>query len=158
MLSIRHESLFIAVLGLLGGFATPILLSDRENRPIPLFGYLLLLNIGLAWVAYRNGWPILSMLTLVFTTLYQWGWVARYLDAAQVPLAIGDLHGVPAGRLWRADGRALARAATMQTTTPMAGSSGRCWRRRCCRRRSRCISPPTRRIAITTRCCSGGSS
>ena len=36
----------------------------------------------------------------------------------------------------------------------MAGSNGRCWQRRCCRRRSRCISPPTRRIAITTRCCS----
>ncbi len=88
MLSIRHESLFIAVLGLLGGFATPILLSTGENRPIPLFAYLLLLNIGLAWVAYRNRWTILSILTLVFTTVYQWGWVARYLDAAQVPLAI----------------------------------------------------------------------
>jgi uncharacterized membrane protein len=89
LLSIRHESLFIAVLGLLGGFSTPILLSTGENRPIPLFAYLLLLNIGLAWVAYRNGWTILSILTLVFTTLYQWGWVARYLDVAQVPLAIG---------------------------------------------------------------------
>ena len=89
LLSIRRDSLFIAVLGLLGGFATPILLSTGENRPIPLFGYLLLLNVGLAWVAYRNGWIILSTLTLAFTTLYQWGWVARYLDAAQVPLAIG---------------------------------------------------------------------
>src|SRR5688572_4722271 len=89
LLAIRHESLFIAVLGLLGGFSTPILLSTGENRPVPLFAYLLLLNIGLAWVAYRRGWTILSILTLVFTTLYQWGWVARYLDAAQVPLAIG---------------------------------------------------------------------
>jgi hypothetical protein len=25
----------------------------------------------------------------VFTTIYQWGWVVRFLDAAQVPLAIG---------------------------------------------------------------------
>ena len=89
LLSIRRDSLFIAVLGLLGGFATPILLSTGENRPVPLFAYLLLLNVGLAWVAYRNGWIILSALTLGFTTLYQWGWVARYLDAAQVPLAIG---------------------------------------------------------------------
>ena len=54
LLSIRRESLFIAVLGLLGGFATPALLSTGENRPIPLFAYLLLLNIGLAWVAYRG--------------------------------------------------------------------------------------------------------
>ena len=89
LLAIRRNSLFIAVLGLLGGFATPILLSTNENRPIPLFAYLLMLNVGLAWVAYRNGWIILSSLTLVLTTLYQWGWVAKYLDAAQVPLAIG---------------------------------------------------------------------
>ena len=89
LLSIRRDSLFIAVLGLLGGFATPILLSTGENRPISLFGYLLLLNVGLAWVAYRNGWIILSTLTLILTTVYQWGWVVRYLDAAQLPLAIG---------------------------------------------------------------------
>jgi uncharacterized membrane protein len=95
MLSIRHESLFIAVLGLLGGFATPMLLSTGENRPISLFTYLLLLNIGLAWVAYRNRWPILSILTLAFTTIYQWGWVARYLDAAQVPLAIAIFSVFP---------------------------------------------------------------
>ena len=54
LLSIRRDSLFIAVLGLLGGFATPVLLSTGENRPIPLFAYLLLLNVGLAWVAYRK--------------------------------------------------------------------------------------------------------
>ena len=45
---------FIAVLGLLGGFATPALLSTGENRPIPLFAYLLLLNVGLAWVAFAQ--------------------------------------------------------------------------------------------------------
>ena len=87
-LSIRRESLFIAVLGLLGGFATPALLSTGENQPIPLFAYLLLLNIGLAWVAYRRGWTVLSVLTLAFTTLYQWGWAARFLSAADIPLAL----------------------------------------------------------------------
>jgi predicted membrane protein DUF2339 len=90
VLSIRRESLFIAVLGLLGGFSTPILLSTGENRPIPLFSYLLLLNVGLAWVAYKKRWPILTVLTLVFTTLYQWGWVFKFLrDASDVSLAMG---------------------------------------------------------------------
>ena len=53
-----------------------------ENRPIPLFAYLLLLNVGLAWVAYRQTWPVLTVLTLVLTTLYQWGWVFKFLDAS----------------------------------------------------------------------------
>ena len=89
LLSIRRDSLFIAVLGLLGGFATPALLSTGENRPIPLFAYLLLLNIGLAWVANRKRWPVLTILTLVLTTLYQWGWVIRFLTASQLSLAMG---------------------------------------------------------------------
>ena len=88
-LSVRRDSRFIAVLGLLGGFATPALLSTGDNRPIPLFGYLLVLNAGLAWIAFRKGWLFLSVLTLVLTAFYQWGWVLRYLDAAQLPLGMG---------------------------------------------------------------------
>jgi hypothetical protein len=89
LLSIRHDSLFIAVLGLLGGFSTPALLSTGENQPVPLFTYLLLLNVGLAWVAYRKGWAVLTILTLVLTTIYQWGWVFRFLTANQLSLAMG---------------------------------------------------------------------
>jgi Predicted membrane protein (DUF2339) len=89
LLSIRRESLVIALLGLLGGFATPALLSTGENRPIPLFAYLMLLNIGLAWVAYRQTWPMLTWVTLILTAAYQWGWVFKYLAAADVTLAMG---------------------------------------------------------------------
>jgi uncharacterized membrane protein len=89
LLSIRRDSLFIAVLGLLGGFATPALLSTGENQPIPLFTYLLLLNVGLAWVASRKRWPVLTILTLVLTTIYQWGWVMRFLTGNQLSLAMG---------------------------------------------------------------------
>ena len=89
LLSIRRESLFIAVLGLVGGFATPALLSSGENKPIPLFAYLLLLNIGLAWVANRQRWHSLSVLTLVLTAIYQWGWVLRFLGQTDLTLAMG---------------------------------------------------------------------
>lgn len=88
-LSIRRESLFIAVLGLLGGFATPVLLSTGENRPVPLFAYLFLLNVGLAWVSYRQVWPVLSWLTVILTAIYQWGWVIKFLTAGQLSLAMG---------------------------------------------------------------------
>jgi uncharacterized membrane protein len=87
MLSIRRDSVFIALLGLMGGFATPALLSTGENRPIGLFSYLLLLNAGLAWVAFRKGWPLLSIGSLIFTVLYQWLWVGKFLTASQLPLA-----------------------------------------------------------------------
>lgn len=87
ILSVRRDSVFIALLGLLGGFSTPALLSTGSDRPFSLFGYLLLLNAGIGWVAYRKRWPFLSLLTLVFTTIYQWVWVVRFVDGARVGVA-----------------------------------------------------------------------
>jgi hypothetical protein len=95
-LAIRRDSPFIAVLGLLGGFATPALLSSGEDRPIALFGYLLLLNAGLAWVSLQRRWTILIRLALTFTFLYQWAWVFRFLDPGRIPLAMGIFLIFPA--------------------------------------------------------------
>ena len=89
LLSIRRNSVFIALLGMMGGFATPALLSTGENRPIGLFSYLLLLNAGLAWVAYKKRWPALTIGSVLFSVVYQWAWIAKFLDAAQLPLAAG---------------------------------------------------------------------
>ena len=89
LLSIRRDSIFIALLGLVGGFATPALLSTGEDRPFGLFGYLLLLNAGLAWVAHRKKWPVLTALCAVLTAVYQWGWVARFLTEGKLGLASG---------------------------------------------------------------------
>jgi uncharacterized membrane protein len=89
LLAIRHDSMFIALLGLVGGFATPALLSTGEDRPIGLFSYLLLLNAGLAWVAYRKRWPWLTVLSAIFTVFYQWGWVVKFLHEGTLPIAVG---------------------------------------------------------------------
>ncbi len=95
LLSIHHDSIFVALLGLVGGFATPALLSTGEDRPIGLFSYLLLLNAGLAWVAYKKRWPNLTILSAVFTTLYQWGWVMKFMRAGNLPLALGIFSVFP---------------------------------------------------------------
>jgi len=89
LLSVRRNSAFIALLGLLGGFATPALLSTGENSPRSLFTYLLILNAGLAYVASQKKWPSLTTLSLIFTFMYQWGWVFKFLSASQMPVALG---------------------------------------------------------------------
>jgi len=87
LLSIRRDSVFIALLGLVGGFSTPALLSTGRDNPFGLFGYLLMLNAGLGWVAYRKRWPALVGLSLLFTTVYQWGWVVTFLTPGKLPVA-----------------------------------------------------------------------
>jgi hypothetical protein len=96
LLSIRRNSVLIALLGLVGGFATPALLSTGQDNPIGLFGYLLLLNAGLAWVAYYKRWIVLVVLSLALTTFYQWGWVFSFLTAEKLPLATAIFLVFPA--------------------------------------------------------------
>lgn len=102
-LSTRRDSIFIALLGLVGGFATPALLSSGENRPIALFSYLLLLNGGISWIAWRKRWPLLTALSLALTAFYQWTWVERFLTTGQLPLAAAIFllfAAVGASSLW----------------------------------------------------------
>ena len=75
MLAWRHNSLVIAVLGLVGGFATPLLLATTQENPLGLFFYLLLLDTGLLILARKRGWPILGALGLLATFFHQALWI-----------------------------------------------------------------------------------
>src|SRR6266566_6511249 len=70
ILSWRRASQVIASLGLIGGFLTPLLLSTGTDRPIGLFGYVLLLDTGLLYLARRRRWPVLVLLSLAGTAFY----------------------------------------------------------------------------------------
>ena len=79
LLAIRYDAFFTALLGLIGGFATPVLLSTGEDRPVGLFSYVLLLNVGLLSVALRRGWHALALLGLAGTFFIQLGWFGKFM-------------------------------------------------------------------------------
>ena len=79
VLAVRYDAYFTAVLGLLGGFATPLALSTGVDRPLGLFSYILLLNVGLLAVALRKGWHGLVLLALAGTFLIEVGWFGRFM-------------------------------------------------------------------------------
>jgi hypothetical protein len=89
LMAVRHRSLVIAVLGTCGGFATPVLLSTNADRPIALFGYVLLLDGALLFVAQRRKWPILSALSLGLTVLYQGAWIFERMGPDRLAIGIG---------------------------------------------------------------------
>ncbi|MCP3920896.1 MAG: DUF2339 domain-containing protein [bacterium] len=91
ILAVRHNSQLIALFGLIGGFATPILLSSGENRPISLFGYILLLDVGLLAIARKQRWPLLGLLGIVGTTILQAGWVVTRMEPEQARLGLAIL-------------------------------------------------------------------
>jgi hypothetical protein len=91
LLSWRHESLVIAVIGLVGGFATPVFASTGSDRPIGLFGYLLMLDVGVLLLARRMRWPLLALLALAGTTLYELLWIGGRMGTERTLLGLGIL-------------------------------------------------------------------
>lgn len=59
-LAVRFQSLLIAILGLLGGYLTPVLLSTGEKNLPFLFTYLLLLGFCMLGVAWKRQWPVVT--------------------------------------------------------------------------------------------------
>lgn len=78
LLSVRMNALAVAVLGIAGGFLTPVLLSTGHDTPLLLFGYIALLDIGLLAVALRQHWAPLPVLGAIGTIAMQFGWTARF--------------------------------------------------------------------------------
>ena len=66
-LSIKTDSLLIAILGIIGGFSTPIILDTGIANFILLYSYMLLLNIGILWIAGYKQWRLLNYLGFFFT-------------------------------------------------------------------------------------------
>ena len=89
LLAIRYDAMFIAILGLLGGFATPIMLSMDEDRPIGLFSYILLLDVGLLWVAVRKNWNAMVLLSLAATLAMEVGWFHKSMTPEKMALGLG---------------------------------------------------------------------
>jgi len=80
LLAARHDALPIAILGLLGGFMTPILLSRGVDNQIALFGYIALLNAGVLALAYFKEWRGLNYLSFAATVLMFAGWLAVWYE------------------------------------------------------------------------------
>jgi len=88
LLAIRYDALFTAVLGLLGGFATPPLLSTGVDHPVGLFSYVLLLNLGLLSVATRKRWAGLVPLGLLGTLVIEVGWFSTFMSPEKMGIGL----------------------------------------------------------------------
>jgi uncharacterized membrane protein len=102
--AVRRDSQFVAILGLFGGYLTPILLSTGENKAVALFTYIGLLQAGLLLVASRRAWWSLVALTGPATAAVLLGWGLKFIAPDQAPTAFAAavvLGGMLAVVAWR---------------------------------------------------------
>ncbi|MDQ2658823.1 MAG: DUF2339 domain-containing protein [Verrucomicrobiota bacterium] len=77
-LAVGLEAQVVVILGLIGGFLTPPLLSRGVDNPLLLFGYVALLNLGVAAVALRKRWDYLVLLAAIGTVLTELAWTLDF--------------------------------------------------------------------------------
>jgi uncharacterized membrane protein len=80
MLALHYDSQAVALLGLAGGYLTPVLLSTGENQMWILADYTSMLNLGALAIACAKRWPALEYLAWPATALLYLGWSSQWLD------------------------------------------------------------------------------
>ncbi|MBK8315468.1 MAG: DUF2339 domain-containing protein [Acidobacteria bacterium] len=78
LLAARYDALVIAIIGLLGGFLTPYMVSSGVDNQSGLFTYIALLDAGVLAVAYFKQWRTLNYLAFIGTIIISGGWMDEY--------------------------------------------------------------------------------
>jgi uncharacterized membrane protein len=66
-IAVRFNSLLVAVLGILGGYGTPVMLQTGVVDFPGLFGYMLVLGVGVLGICVWKNWPLVNYLSFVCT-------------------------------------------------------------------------------------------
>lgn len=77
LLSIAYNRIELAVLAIIGGFATPFMVSTGEGNYQVLFTYLMILNVGMLVLAYNKKWNLVNIVCYVFTIILFGGWLTQ---------------------------------------------------------------------------------
>lgn len=72
------DEVLVAILSLLGGYATPLFLSTGQNLPHHLFGYVLILSLGAMGCAFFRRWRAVNLLAFIGTFLLYILWFEKF--------------------------------------------------------------------------------
>ena len=122
LLAVRLNALVVAILGMLGGFLTPVLLSTGQDNPLGLFGYIAILDVGLIVVTLDRRWHFLAR-SLLATASCRWaGWtsfssansISRETKSSSRSPCCSDSNTFAPGELVRQTPRAIQLVARRQ--------------------------------------------
>lgn len=87
-ISIMYDRQELAVLSLIGGFATPFMVSTGQGNYQVLFTYVLILDLGMLVLAYLRKWNLINILSYAFTMILYFGWLqTKVIGKEQAPYA-----------------------------------------------------------------------
>jgi uncharacterized membrane protein len=88
VMAVAHDALPIALLAVIGGFLSPVLLSTGVNHPYAFFTYIAILDMVAMGVAYFRRWRALDLLCFIGTIVMYLGWHQRFYASDQMTPAL----------------------------------------------------------------------
>lgn len=80
LLAVRFRSLLVAVIGVLGGYATPVFMGGAPVNYPGLLGYMVVLGLGVLGVSWWRKWHLLQLLALACDLILFQASLAHYTD------------------------------------------------------------------------------
>ena len=78
LLSVLQRNMALAVLGFLGGYLAPVLISTGSANHVALFSYYGILNAAVFAISWKQSWRLLNLIGFAFTFGVGTAWGARY--------------------------------------------------------------------------------
>ena len=78
LISVLQDARALAVLGIVGGFLAPVLVSTGSGNHVALFSYYLVLNLAILGIARFRAWRELNLLGFLFTFIIGSLWGRSY--------------------------------------------------------------------------------
>lgn len=84
----QYDQEVIGIIGLVGAYAVPFLLSDGSGRVMILFSYITIINTGILVLAFKRYWKRLYYLAFSLTWLSFIAWYAFSFEEKHVTLSL----------------------------------------------------------------------
>lgn len=91
LLALRHDAPAIAIMAVVGGLLTPLLMHSDRDQYVSLFLYLSMLNAGVVGLMLMRAWPVIGTLSLAGTHGLFWVWFAQNYHPEKLPWALAFL-------------------------------------------------------------------
>lgn len=89
--SLVYNKVELAVVALLGGFASPLMVSTGEGNYVALFIYITILDVGMMVLSFYKKWPIINIISYVFTVILYGSWMSKQYDYEKPGMLAGAL-------------------------------------------------------------------
>jgi len=87
--AISYDREEIGVLGMVGAYSIPFLISQNNENATLFFSYILLINLGVIFISFKKMWKVMSQLAMFITWALFITWLSQRYERGQFTSGMG---------------------------------------------------------------------